>query len=226
MNKLINGYCYFTEQGYDERGLTAWSDSMIHAWDQVSFSDSESEEEEELLHEIPQVLFRDLNRRLDHDMLSRVNLYFERLFDLAGQPLSYREAEEIVVSAQSDVSILRNIISCQQQHNEALRHAAEFWRSCHEQLYNEFRQFQQSMIGIPEKVREQRMEQRLTVNALSSMGERLNLIQRMLSELYDRMMTRRPLYSMYLHYCLLLRLDFSFFVQNLFWLYTDLCKNL
>lgn len=92
---------FFTEQGYDERGLIAWSDSMIHTWDQASFNDSESEEEEELPHEILQELLceRDLNRRLDHDVLNRVNRYFERHFDLAGQPLSYREAEEIAASA-------------------------------------------------------------------------------------------------------------------------------
>ncbi|XP_016329674.1 uncharacterized protein LOC107678790 [Sinocyclocheilus anshuiensis] len=178
------------EQVCDERDLTAWSDSMIHAWDQISFTDSESEEEDELPHEIPQELFRDrdLNIRLDYDMLSRVNRYFERLFDLAGQPLSYREAEDIVASAQSDVlAILRNIIACQQQHNEALRHAAEFWRSCHDQLYNEFRQFQQSMSGVSEAINQQHAEQRLVVNALSLMGERLNLIQRMLTDLYNRM---------------------------------------
>ncbi|KTF71649.1 hypothetical protein cypCar_00049243 [Cyprinus carpio] len=142
---------HIPEQGYDEGGLTAWTDSQIHAWDQVSFSASESEEkDEELPHEIPQELFRerDLNRRLDYDMLRRVNRNFETLFDLNGQTLSYREAEDIVASAQSDViSILRNIISCQQQQNESLRHAAEFWRSCHEQLYGEFREFQQSMSG-------------------------------------------------------------------------------
>ncbi|XP_042622682.1 uncharacterized protein LOC122146630 isoform X2 [Cyprinus carpio] len=123
------------EQGYDEGGLTAWTDSQIRAWDQVSFSASESEEEEEeeLPHEIPQELFRehDLNRRLEYDMLRCVNWNFETLFDLNGQTLSYREAEDIVASAQSDVvSILRNIIACQQQHNESLRHTAEFWRSC------------------------------------------------------------------------------------------------
>lgn len=62
---------------------------MIHAWDQVSFSASESEEEEELPHEIPQELFRDrdLNRRLDYAMLPHVNRNFETLFDLSGQTL-------------------------------------------------------------------------------------------------------------------------------------------
>ncbi|KAF4100763.1 hypothetical protein G5714_018959 [Onychostoma macrolepis] len=60
------------EQDHDQRGLTAWSDSLVHAWDQASFSDTESEEEEEeaeLLHEIPRELFsdRDLNRRLDRE---------------------------------------------------------------------------------------------------------------------------------------------------------------
>ncbi len=74
---------------------------MIQAWDQVSFSDSEIEEEEE----IPKQLFRecDLNRRLDHDALNRVNRYFDRLFDLDGQPLTYRQAEEIAFNAQGDV---------------------------------------------------------------------------------------------------------------------------
>ncbi len=80
---------------------------------------------------------------------------------------------------------------CQQQHTEALRHAAEFWRFCHEQLYNELRQFQQSMNGLTEMVLEERTEQRLTVNALALMSERLNLMQRILSELYDRIV-RRP----------------------------------
>ncbi len=75
----------FTERDYDERDLNVWSDSMLHAWDQVSFSDTESDEEE-LPHEIPQPLFhdRDLNRRLDREALNRVNRYFERDFDLAG----------------------------------------------------------------------------------------------------------------------------------------------
>ncbi|KAF4113660.1 hypothetical protein G5714_006205 [Onychostoma macrolepis] len=123
---------------------------------------------------------------------SFINRYFERIFDLAGQPLSYREAEEIAVNAQTEVIlILRNIISCQQQHTEALRHAAEFWRSCHEQLYNKFRQFQQAMNGVPEGVREQHTVLRLTVNALSLMSERLNLIQRMLTDLHNDMMSRR-----------------------------------
>ncbi len=102
---------------------------MIHAWDQASFRDLESEEVAELLHEIPQELFRerDLNRRLDHDMLNLVNWYFERLFDLVGQPLSYWEVEEIVTSTQGDVFlILRNIISCQQQHTDALCYTVKF----------------------------------------------------------------------------------------------------
>ncbi len=162
---------------------------MIHTWDQVSFSNSEIEEEEE----IPQQLFRerDLNRRLDHDVLNRVNRYFERYFDLPGQPLTYRQSEKIAVNAQGDViSILRNIIACQQQHTEALRHAAEFWRSCHEGLYNEFTQFQQNMVGVPEDIRQQPTEQKFTVNALSLMSERLNLMQRMMAELYDRIVRR------------------------------------
>lgn len=189
-DKLINCCHYFTEQGHDEGGLTAWTDSQIHAWDQVSFSASESEEEdEELPHEIPQELFRerDLNRRLDYDMLRRVNRSFETLFDLNGQTLSYREAEDIVASAQSDVvSILRNIIACQQQQNESLRHAAKFWRSCHEQLYGEFREFQQSMSGVPAEIHQVQVEQNLVVNALTLITERLNLIQRMLTDLFNR----------------------------------------
>ncbi len=99
---------------------------MIHAWDQVSFSYSENEEEEELPHEIPQKLFRerDLNRRLDHDALNRDNRCFERVFDLAGQPLSYRQVEEIAVNAQGDViSILRNIIASTATHRDLM--------SCH-----------------------------------------------------------------------------------------------
>ncbi len=167
---------------------------MVHAWDQVSFSDTESEDEEELYREMPRDVFRtsDLNRRLDHEALNRVNCYFERVFDLAGRPLTYRDAEELAATSQGDViSILKNIILCQQQHTEALRHAAEFWRNCHEQLYNELRQFQQTMSGLPELFLENRTEQRLIVNALSLMSERLNLMQRMLSELYERVV-RRP----------------------------------
>ncbi len=83
-----------------------------------SFSDSENEEKEELPHEIPQELFRerDLNGRLDQDTLNHVNRYFERLFDLARRPLSYREVEEIAANAQDDViEILRNIFSDQQR---------------------------------------------------------------------------------------------------------------
>ncbi|XP_058637566.1 uncharacterized protein LOC131543795 [Onychostoma macrolepis] len=40
------------EQDHDQRGLTAWSDSLVHAWDQVSFTDTESEEEEEEEEEV------------------------------------------------------------------------------------------------------------------------------------------------------------------------------
>ncbi len=66
MNKTV--VILFTEQDHDERGLTAWTDSMVHAWDQVSFSNTESEDEEELHREMPRDVFRtsDLNRRLDH----------------------------------------------------------------------------------------------------------------------------------------------------------------
>ncbi len=55
--------------------------------------------------QIPQPVFRDrdLNRRLDYDVLNRVNRYFERVFDLADQSLSYREVEAIAVNAQADV---------------------------------------------------------------------------------------------------------------------------
>lgn len=90
------------------------------------------------------------------------------------------------------VSILRNIIACQQQHKESLRHTAEFWSSCHEQLYGEFRQFQQSMSGVLAEIHEVQIEQRLTVNALSLITERLNLIQRMLTDLFNRMMRGCP----------------------------------
>ncbi len=79
----------FTAQDHDERALTAWTDSMVHAWDQVSFTDTESEDDEELYHEMPRDVIRssDLNRRLDHEALNRVNCYFERVFDLAGRSL-------------------------------------------------------------------------------------------------------------------------------------------
>ncbi len=55
---------------------------MIHAWDQVSFSDSKNEE---LPYEISQQMFheRNLNRRIDNDILNCVNRCFERVFDLA-----------------------------------------------------------------------------------------------------------------------------------------------
>ncbi len=166
----------------------AWSDSMIHDWNQISFRDLENEVEEELTHEISQQLFheRDLNRRLDHDALNHVNRYFERVSDLAGQQLSYRQAEKIAVNVQCDViSILRNIIACQQQHTEALRHAAEFWRSCHEQLHNEFTQIRQIMVGVPVYIHQQRTEQRLSL-----MSECLNLLQRMMAELYYHIVRR------------------------------------
>ncbi len=68
-------------------------------------------------------------------------------------------------------------------HTEVLRHAAEFWRSCHEQLYNEFTQFQQNMVGVPEDIRQQPTEQKFTVNALSLMSECLNLMQRMMGRI-------------------------------------------
>ncbi len=184
----------FTAQDHDEGALTAWTDSMVHAWDQISFSDTESEDNGELYREMPRDIIRtsDLNRRLDHEALNRVNCYFERVFDLAGRPLTRQDAEEITANSQGDViAILRNIISCQQQHTEALRHAAEFWRNCHGQLYDELRQFQQSMSGLPEMVLENRTEQRLIISALSLMSERLNLMQRILSELYERLV-RRP----------------------------------
>ncbi len=47
------------------------------------------------------------------------------------------------------------------------------------------------MSGLPEMVLENRTEQRLIINALSLMSERLNLMQRILSELYERLV-RRP----------------------------------
>ncbi len=113
----------FTAQDHDEGALTAWTDSMVHAWDQVSFSDTESEDDGELYREMPRDVIRssDLNRRLDHEALNRVNCYFERVFDLAGRPLTRQDAEEITANSQGDViAILRNIISCQQQHTEGL----------------------------------------------------------------------------------------------------------
>ncbi len=58
-------------------------------------------------------------------------------------------------------------------------------------MYNELRQFQQSMSGLLEMVLESRTEQRLIISALSLMSERLNLMQRILSELYERLV-RRP----------------------------------
>ncbi len=158
---------------------------MVHAWDQATFSDSEPEENPGLPHEIPQPVFRerDLNRSLDYDILNRVNRYFERLFDLADQRLIYRQVEEATVNAQADVfAILTNIIECQQQHTEALRYAADFWQQCHNDLYGEFIQFQQRMNGLPEDMRLLITEQNLTVNALSLISERLNVIQRMLAE--------------------------------------------
>ncbi len=158
---------------------------MDHASDQASFSDSESAGDSGLLHEIPQPVFRDrdLNRSLDYDILNRVNRYFERLFDLADQRLIYRQVEEATVNAQADVfAILTNIIECQQHHTQALRYAADFWRQCHNDLYGEFIQLQQRMNGLPEDVRLLITEQNLTVNALSLISERLNVIQRMLAE--------------------------------------------
>ncbi len=158
---------------------------MVHASDQAGFSDSESAEDTGLLHEIPQPVFRDrdLNRSLDYDILNRVNRYFERLFDLADQRLIYRQVEEATVNAQADVfAILTNIIECQQHHTQALRYAADFWRQCHNDLYGEFIQLQQRMNGLPEDVRLLITEQNLTVNAISLISERLNVIQRMLSE--------------------------------------------
>ncbi len=65
-----------------------------------------------------------------------------------------------------------------------------FRRNCHEELYNEFRQFQHFMNGVPEDIRELRTEQRLMVNALSLMSERLNLLHRMMAEMYERIVKR------------------------------------
>ncbi|KAL0146560.1 hypothetical protein M9458_058191 [Cirrhinus mrigala] len=184
------------EQDYDEAGLTAWSDSQVQAWDEARFTEtdqSEEEAEEDLPHEISHEVFRDrdLNRRLDYDMLGRVNRNFERVLDLVGPPLSYRDIETAVETALVDVlSILRNIITCQQQHNEALGHAAAFWRNCHEELYNEFRQFQHDMDGLPEEVNQQRAEmsdqlRELINNQLQMLQpESLNMIER-LHELVD-----------------------------------------
>ncbi len=158
---------------------------MVHAWDQAAFSYSEPEEEGGLPHEIPQPVFRerDLNRSLDYNILNRVNRYFERLFDLADHRLIYRQVEEATVNAQANVfAILTNIIACQQQHKEALRYAADFWQQFHNDLYGEFIQLQQRMDGLPEYMRLLITEQNLTVNALSLISERLNVIQRMMAE--------------------------------------------
>ncbi len=46
------------------------------------------------------------------------------------------------------------------------------------------------MNGVPEDIRELRTEQRLMVNALSLMSERLNLLQRMMAEMYERIVKR------------------------------------
>ncbi len=175
----------FTEQDYDEQALTAWNDSMVHASDLAGFSDSESVGDSGLLHEIPQPVFRDrdLNRSLDYDILNRVNRYFERLFDLADQRLIYRQVEEATVNAQADVfAILTNIIECQQHYTDALRYAADFWRQCHYDLYGEFIQLQQRTEVLAADMRLLITEQNLTVNALSLISERLNVIQRMLAE--------------------------------------------
>ncbi len=85
---------------------------MVHAWDQVSFSDTESEDEEELYREMPWDVIRtsDLNRRLDHEALNRVNCYFERVFDLAGRPLTHQDAEQIAASSQGDVIAILGIL--------------------------------------------------------------------------------------------------------------------
>ncbi len=105
------------------------------------------------------------------------------MFDLADQRLIYRHVEEATVNAQADVfAILTNIIECQQHNTQALRYAADFWRQCHNDLYGEFIQLQQRMNGLPEDVRLLITEQNLTVNALSLISERLNVIQRMLAE--------------------------------------------
>ncbi len=163
----------------------AWNDSMIHACDQANFSDSGDEEDDGLPHEIPQPVFRDrdLNRSLDYDILNRVNRFFERLFDLADQRLTYRQVEEATANAQVDVfAILTSIIECQQHHTTALRFAADFWRQCHNDLYGEFIQLQQRTEGWAADLRLLITEQNLTVNALSLISERLNVIQRMLSE--------------------------------------------
>ncbi len=175
----------FTEQDYDEHALTAWNDSVIHASAQADISDSESEEYVGLPHEIPQPVFRDrdLNRSLDYDILNRVNRFFERLFDLADQRLIRRQLEEVTANAQADVfAILTNIIECQQHHTDALRYAADFWRECHNNLYGEFIQLQQRTDVLASDMRLLITEQNLTVNALSLISERLNVIQRMLAE--------------------------------------------
>ncbi len=158
---------------------------MVYACDQPDISDSESEEYVGLPHEIPQPVFRDrdLNRSLDYDILNRVNRFFERLFDLADQRLTYRQVEEATANAQVDVfAILTSIIECQQHHTTALRYAADFWRECYNNLYGEFIQLQQRTDGWAADLRLLITEQNLTVNALSLISERLNVIQRMLSE--------------------------------------------
>ncbi len=105
------------------------------------------------------------------------------MFDLADQRLINRQIEEATVNAQADVfDILTNIIECQQHNTDALRYAADFWRECHNNLYGEFIQLQQRTEVLAADMRLLITEQNLTVNALSLISERLNVIQRMLAE--------------------------------------------
>ncbi|XP_048028937.1 uncharacterized protein LOC125256771 [Megalobrama amblycephala] len=166
------------DQDYDERGLTLYVESQEEACNNFD-SDSSLDEDDtgSLFNEqhLPQ---------LSYSMMNKINRNFKRILNLACLPLSYQEVEEIVRSSQTDViSILQNIIACQQQHTIALSHAADFWMNAHNQLLDENRQLQAMLSEV-------RGEQQLSVVALSLMSERLNIIQRVLLDLQNIIMGR------------------------------------
>ncbi|XP_048036672.1 uncharacterized protein LOC125262163 [Megalobrama amblycephala] len=120
------------DQDYDERGLTLYVESQEEACNNFD-SDSSSDED-------------DTGPQLSYSMMNKINRNFKRILNLACLPLSYQEVEEIVRSSQTDViSILQNIIACQQQHTIALSHAADFWMNAHNQLLDENRQLQNTL---------------------------------------------------------------------------------
>lgn len=127
---------------------------------------------------------RDL-AHLNYEIMCRANRNFERVLRLNSAALTFEETTDAVRTGQDLViNILQSVVNFQHQNAEVLAQSALFWRSCHEENQQRFQDLFQYIFGVPEKVEEHRNELRLLVNGVTLLGERLNVIQRMTSDMY------------------------------------------